>query len=329
MSSREYQNEMIRQIYEFLLEHDGEVASRTFTIFFRRQTTLCRTAYRKSWFVRQQNKISCACSKASISTSIRTFSWKMSLRRYPSFMWLYAYPKAGSDANYTYEKPGDTRLSVNLKVPMILRELGYPTAIKPSTMQTIGASHSWPTLLGALTWMIEAVKASRFEFTSSTFQFVIGLMGATQLCGWSFLDDERGCLPSSLWTNSRGLVCYLVIKYFLFQMKNTLEGQAGQQLLLGGDDSSGTLKAVSCTIFVFIHWFIRIAGILERANVHLWCETFWVHSERIVILCRFRAKVYFRGRAGIVTEPSTRPLVQTATPKFRGQLAPGVSVGVP
>ncbi|KIH49403.1 hypothetical protein ANCDUO_20522, partial [Ancylostoma duodenale] len=51
-------------------------------------------------------------------------------------------------------------------------------------MQTIGASHTWPTLLAALTWMIDVVN-----------------------------------------------------------VKNSLQDQGGQQLLLGGDDSSGTLKA--------------------------------------------------------------------------------------
>ncbi|KJH51488.1 hypothetical protein DICVIV_02321 [Dictyocaulus viviparus] len=72
----------------------------------------------------------------------------------------------------------------DLQVPAIFRGLGYPTVIKPSTMQTIGASHSWPTLLGALTWLIGVVETY-----------------------------------------------------------NSLQGQAGQNLLLGGDDSDGALKA--------------------------------------------------------------------------------------
>ncbi|VDO19182.1 unnamed protein product [Heligmosomoides polygyrus] len=130
LSSREYQNEMIRQIYEFLLEHDGE---------------------------------NCIPEKLIRSPTKQDF-----VRMFESI--------------YQHFNPDFQLKNVLEEVPMILRELGYPTAIKPSTMQTIGASHSWPTLLGALTWMIEA-------------------------------------------------------------MKNTLEGQAGQQLLLGGDDSSGTLKA--------------------------------------------------------------------------------------
>ncbi|VDM55161.1 unnamed protein product [Angiostrongylus costaricensis] len=49
------------------------------------------------------------------------------------------------------------------KVPAIFRELGYPTAIRPSTMQTIGASHTWPNLLGALTWLIEVVEKGSLE----------------------------------------------------------------------------------------------------------------------------------------------------------------------
>ncbi|WKY13890.1 hypothetical protein Q1695_004606 [Nippostrongylus brasiliensis] len=85
---------------------------------------------------------------------------------------------------YQHLSPDFQLNNVIEEVPMIFRELGYPVPIKPSTMQTIGASHSWPTLLGALTWLIEQVN-----------------------------------------------VFY------------TLQGQVGQQLLLGGDDSSGTLKA--------------------------------------------------------------------------------------
>ncbi|VDL71167.1 unnamed protein product [Nippostrongylus brasiliensis] len=83
---------------------------------------------------------------------------------------------------YQHLSPDFQLNNVIEEVPMIFRELGYPVPIKPSTMQTIGASHSWPTLLGALTWLIE-------------------------------------------------------------QVFYTLQGQVGQQLLLGGDDSSGTLKA--------------------------------------------------------------------------------------
>uniref|UniRef100_A0A1I7XAD9 Kinetochore protein NDC80 n=1 Tax=Heterorhabditis bacteriophora TaxID=37862 RepID=A0A1I7XAD9_HETBA len=77
-------------------------------------------------------------------------------------------------------KIADFLLEHDGEVPNIFRELGYPVTIKASTMQTIGASHSWPTLLAALTWLIDLVSTIK-----------------------------------------------------------SLEGQAGQQLLLGGDNSSG------------------------------------------------------------------------------------------
>uniref|UniRef100_A0A914WGD3 Kinetochore protein NDC80 n=1 Tax=Plectus sambesii TaxID=2011161 RepID=A0A914WGD3_9BILA len=41
------------------------------------------------------------------------------------------------------------------EVPRLFRELGYPIAIKHSTMQTIGAPHTWPHMLAALVWLID------------------------------------------------------------------------------------------------------------------------------------------------------------------------------
>lgn len=123
---------MIRKIYDFLLQHDGE---------------------------------NCVPERVIRSPTKQDF--------------IYMF-----ESIYQHLSPNLQIRNVHEEVPAIFRELGYPTAIRPSTMQTIGASHTWPNLLGALTWLIEVVELS-----------------------------------------------------------NPLQGQAGQNLLLGGDDSDGALKA--------------------------------------------------------------------------------------
>ncbi|KAI1704275.1 HEC/Ndc80p family domain-containing protein [Ditylenchus destructor] len=47
--------------------------------------------------------------------------------------------------------------AVEDEVPKLLIALGYPYPIKKSTVATLGAQHSWPSLLGALDWLIELV----------------------------------------------------------------------------------------------------------------------------------------------------------------------------
>nr|UCK81595.1 proteasome subunit alpha type-3 [Arenicola marina] len=44
------------------------------------------------------------------------------------------------------------------EIPKILKLLGYPIPIARSTLQAVGSSHSWPILLGALTWLREMVE---------------------------------------------------------------------------------------------------------------------------------------------------------------------------
>ncbi|PIO77477.1 HEC/Ndc80p family protein [Teladorsagia circumcincta] len=95
LSSKEYQGEMVRTIYEFLLEHDGENCL-------------------PERVIRSPTKQDFICMFESI---------------------------------YQHLNPDFQLKNVIEEVPAIFRELGYPTAIKPSTMQTIGAAHSWPTLL--------------------------------------------------------------------------------------------------------------------------------------------------------------------------------------
>lgn len=43
-------------------------------------------------------------------------------------------------------------------MPHLFQLLGYPVPLKPSTMQTIGASHTMHILLGAITWLIDVVR---------------------------------------------------------------------------------------------------------------------------------------------------------------------------
>lgn len=45
-------------------------------------------------------------------------------------------------------------------MPRLFRALGYPVQLKPSTMQTIGAAHTMPHLLGAITWLIDLIQVS-------------------------------------------------------------------------------------------------------------------------------------------------------------------------
>ncbi|VDO33951.1 unnamed protein product [Onchocerca flexuosa] len=44
------------------------------------------------------------------------------------------------------------------EMPRLFRALGYPIQLKPSTMQTIGAAHTMPHLLGAITWLIDLIQ---------------------------------------------------------------------------------------------------------------------------------------------------------------------------
>ncbi|ETN80894.1 HEC/Ndc80p family protein [Necator americanus] len=135
ITSKEYQNEMIRTIYDFLLEHDGE---------------------------------NCLPEKVIRSPTKQDFV----------FMF---------ESIYQHLNPDFQLKNVAEEVPMIFRGLGYPTAIKPSTMQTIGASHSWPTLLGALTWLIEVVNY-KYSWLNAGFKEYI--QNADALKKEDFFDDK-------------------------------------------------------------------------------------------------------------------------------------------
>ncbi|KAK5871115.1 hypothetical protein PBY51_004013 [Eleginops maclovinus] len=55
----------------------------------------------------------------------------------------------------TFEMPNS---KVEEEVPALLKSLKYPFALSKSSMYSVGAPHTWPQALGALTWMIDHVK---------------------------------------------------------------------------------------------------------------------------------------------------------------------------
>ena len=46
------------------------------------------------------------------------------------------------------------------EVPQIFKALGYPVNVTKSSLQTVGAQHSWPPLLGALAWLTDLINYS-------------------------------------------------------------------------------------------------------------------------------------------------------------------------
>ncbi|EFO23976.2 hypothetical protein LOAG_04509 [Loa loa] len=54
--------------------------------------------------------------------------------------------------------PDFTLRKIEDEMPRLFRALGYPVQLKPSTMQTIGAAHTMPHLLGAITWLIDLIQ---------------------------------------------------------------------------------------------------------------------------------------------------------------------------
>uniref|UniRef100_A0A915BJU6 Kinetochore protein NDC80 n=1 Tax=Parascaris univalens TaxID=6257 RepID=A0A915BJU6_PARUN len=63
------------------------------------------------------------------------------------------------DPQYTFQG------KIEEEMPRIMRNLGYPVPLKPSTMQTIGAAHTMPHLLGAITWLIDVVSVGFWIIT--------------------------------------------------------------------------------------------------------------------------------------------------------------------
>eukprot|EP00178_Gracilaria_changii_P021805 TRINITY_DN6463_c0_g1_i1.p1 TRINITY_DN6463_c0_g1~~TRINITY_DN6463_c0_g1_i1.p1 ORF type:complete len:597 (+),score=133.24 TRINITY_DN6463_c0_g1_i1:88-1878(+) len=44
------------------------------------------------------------------------------------------------------------------EIPALLRSLGYPFSISKSALSAVGSPHTWPTLLGVLTWLVNLLK---------------------------------------------------------------------------------------------------------------------------------------------------------------------------
>ncbi|KAF3851147.1 hypothetical protein F7725_012919, partial [Dissostichus mawsoni] len=55
----------------------------------------------------------------------------------------------------TFQMPNS---KVEEEVPALLKTLRYPFVLSKSSMYSVGAPHTWPLALGALTWMIDHVK---------------------------------------------------------------------------------------------------------------------------------------------------------------------------
>ncbi|CAN8073656.1 unnamed protein product [Agarophyton chilense] len=44
------------------------------------------------------------------------------------------------------------------EIPALLRSLGYPFSMSKSALSAVGSPHTWPTLLGVLTWLVNLLK---------------------------------------------------------------------------------------------------------------------------------------------------------------------------
>eukprot|EP00050_Salpingoeca_kvevrii_P003293 m.220652 g.220652 ORF g.220652 m.220652 type:complete len:606 (+) comp10803_c0_seq1:147-1964(+) len=69
------------------------------------------------------------------------------------FVQIFQFLYNAIDPNYDFgqEKPED-------QVPTLLKHLGYPFTINRSAIFSCGSSHTWPKLLGALTWMVDTIQ---------------------------------------------------------------------------------------------------------------------------------------------------------------------------
>jgi SMC interacting uncharacterized protein involved in chromosome segregation len=85
-----------------------------------------------------------------LSVTPKTLQSPTSKEFWAVFLCLYRH----MDPNY---KPEETP-KLEEEVPVLLKMIGYPIAVNKSALQSIGAPHTWPTLLGALHWMAEAIR---------------------------------------------------------------------------------------------------------------------------------------------------------------------------
>ncbi|KAI9521870.1 hypothetical protein NQZ68_004025 [Dissostichus eleginoides] len=65
----------------------------------------------------------------------------------------------------TFQMPNS---KVEEEVPALLKTLRYPFVLSKSSMYSVGAPHTWPLALGALTWMIDHVKIVSYKSEQDT-----------------------------------------------------------------------------------------------------------------------------------------------------------------
>ena len=52
---------------------------------------------------------------------------------------------------------------VPMQVPKLFKGLGYPQAVKKSSITTVSAPHVWPNICAALVWLIDYVRVCQLE----------------------------------------------------------------------------------------------------------------------------------------------------------------------
>lgn len=68
------------------------------------------------------------------------------------FQHIFLFLVRNIDPNFSFQKRFED------EVPAILRALGYPFTISKSALSAVGSPHTWPSLLGVLTWLMGLLK---------------------------------------------------------------------------------------------------------------------------------------------------------------------------
>lgn len=68
------------------------------------------------------------------------------------FQHIFLFLVRRIDPTYSFQKRFEE------EVPVLLRLLGYPFSISRSALSAVGSPHTWPTLLGVLTWLMGLLK---------------------------------------------------------------------------------------------------------------------------------------------------------------------------
>src|SRR5688572_10221041 len=64
------------------------------------------------------------------------------------FYQIFEFLVQHRDPNYQLSDP-------TTEIPLVLKGFGYPFAVTKSSLMSCGAPHTWPNLLGILSWMCE------------------------------------------------------------------------------------------------------------------------------------------------------------------------------